>query len=104
MSFKSFHHNLDKSDWKVGLIAQELEQIDKNYVDKLSDGTLMPNIGRLISLSLKSIQDIKNEKDKEIHELKIQIDQLKKENEKYNARLERLEKMITTSSKPKPRN
>lgn len=94
MSFKSFHHNLDKADWKVGLIAQDLEKIDKNYVNKLSDGTLIPNIGRLLTLALKSIQEVKFQKDKEIAELK-------KQNSEILKRLEVLEKKVNLTNKSK---
>jgi len=80
MDFKSFYHNIEKRPWNLWLIAQDLQKINKDYVNEMSDWYLNPDLPHLLITSLKANQELK----KENKEQQKQITDLTK-------RLERLE-------------
>lgn len=67
----------------IGYVAQELREINESYVFgvKQEDGSelLQPDITTLIPTISKAIQELKEEKDKEINELKQEIELLKEQ-------------------------
>lgn len=82
----------DKS--QVGLIAQEVREVLPEVVQEGSDGYLSVDYGRLTPVLTQAIQELKAEKDGEIGKLRT-------ENAELRARLDRLERMMTTNAKEK---
>jgi hypothetical protein len=82
----------DKS--QVGLIAQEVREVLPEVVQEGSDGYLSVDYGRLTPVLTQAIQELKAEKDGEIGKLRT-------ENAELRARLDRLERMLTSSATEK---
>jgi hypothetical protein len=48
----------DPNHYDVGLIAQQLQQVEPTFVSEMTDGTLMPNTNVLIPYALKAIKEL----------------------------------------------
>jgi hypothetical protein len=48
----------DPTHYDIGLIAQQLQGIEKTFVNEMTDGTLMPNTNVLIPYALKAIKEL----------------------------------------------
>jgi hypothetical protein len=119
MKVKPREFNWDKREWydnnsndgskmsktpTAGFIAQELDEVQKeenaewlNLVLKDNPDKLEATYGNLLPVMVKSIQDLKEEKDKEIASLKTENEQLRKEIQslkEVQMRLARLEQII----------
>ncbi|QDK37990.1 tail fiber domain-containing protein [Bdellovibrio sp. NC01] len=101
-----YNYIIDKDKTKVtGFIAQELYKVFPYAVTTNGDDGEGPlkkkqpwsiDYGKLTPLLVKSIQDLKTEKDAEIHSLRSENAELKKENAEIKARLERIERAISS--------
>ena len=89
----------DRSDEKgnslnLGLIAQEVEEYFPQLVMESSDGYKALDQGGLIAILLKSIQELRAEKERQVEELREQLSSQKREFDAQRALLEQKDEEI----------
>ena len=111
-----YNYVTEKGKKRTGFIAQELYQIFPDAVATNGDNGLTPlkqgatpwtvEYGKVTPLIVKSIQDLKAEKDTDIKNLREQVtalrlenEKLHKDNEEIKTRLEKIERAISSVSK-----
>ena len=64
-------------DTRIGMIAQEVEQVFPDWVDELDNGYKSLTFRGFEALTVEALRDLRAEKDAEIHSLRIEIAELK---------------------------
>lgn len=76
---------------RIGLIAQDVEQVFPDWVSQGTDGIKRLTIRGFEALAIESLRELRAEKDAQVHDLSLQVEALRAANDQLLARLERLE-------------
>ena len=87
MNFKEFNWRKNDKFEEVGLIAQELQEINENFVSEKEDGLLILNEDSLRIYALKAIQELSTENQQIKSQLKEMNERLQKLEDKINGNL-----------------
>ena len=87
MNFKEFNWRKNDKFEEVGLIAQELQEINENFVSEKEDGLLILNEDSLRIYGLKAIQELSTENQQLKSQLKEMNERLQKLEDKINGNL-----------------
>ena len=87
MNFKEFNWRKNDKFEEVGLIAQELQEINENFVSEKEDGLLILNEDSLRIYALKAIQELSTENQQLKSQLKEMNERLQKLEDKINGNL-----------------
>ncbi|CAG0977523.1 hypothetical protein PHYC_01584 [Phycisphaerales bacterium] len=80
---------------QIGLIAEEVERVFPDWVEKDADGYRYVTERATTALMVEALRDLRAEKDTALAEKQAQIDALKAGNEALEARLRRLEESLS---------
>ena len=87
MNFKEFNWRKNDKFEEVGLIAQELQALNENFVYEKEDGFLILNEDRLRIYALKAIQELSTENQQLKSQLQLMNERLTKLEEQLNGKL-----------------
>lgn len=87
MNFKEFNWRKNDKFEEVGLIAQELQEINENFVSEKEDGLLILNEDSLRIYALKAIQELSTENQQLKSQLKEMNERLQKLEDKINGNI-----------------
>ena len=87
MNFKEFNWRKNDKFEEVGLIAQELQALNENFVSEKEDGLLILNEDSLRIYALKAIQELSTENQQLKSQLKEMNERLQKLEDKINGNL-----------------
>jgi hypothetical protein len=79
---------------RMGMIAQDVEQVFPDWVQELSNGYKALTIRGFEALAVEALRDLRAEKDAEIAALREGHDNLRRENEALRDRLDQVEKAV----------